>query len=388
MQKTYCIILIILIALLSSCSTKESKEVIVTGQIGGIPDGTIVHLSERNSDEPFMIDTIKNEKFQFVFQDTIVSELREMSVFIYDGKPIMYANNIWVKAPTKINIKVNAEYPYIWNIESDVTEQIEANKYLKKTEEFSKQQSPLLIEINEILSGARTEENKIKFDSIGIVMDSIRYSIEKIEIDLLEKERTYSEVWYSKLLLFSSNVYNTQDGKSPFKERIIAIYNSLTEEQKKNEKMKEIEFMLFPPKTVEIGDKLMDAAMQDVEGKTHHLSDYLGKYRLLDFWATWCGPCLAASPEMKEIAEKYKDKLTVITINSEEKDVWTRYSQENEMVGVNLHNSVGVKELDHFYKVKGIPHYVLITPDDKVIDIWAGYGKDSLHDKMKEHLKK
>lgn len=384
----------LLCTLVFSCKQNTSKEVVIAGQIGGATDGTIIHLAELNSDKPFMKDTIMNEKFEFVFQDTLVDKVRELEIIVYDGKPIVNSTIIWVKAPVKIDIKVDAKYPYVWTRGSDVAEQQEANKYSQQTDSLSMEVSLILEQMNSTAS-AFSGDNMRQQDSLENVFFKLQASVsellrkrEQARFNLFVQEPTYSKFWYSEFLRQSQ--YADEQGDSypdVNREKLIAIYNNLTDEQKKNEKIEGIEFLLFPPKTIEIGDKFMDAAMQDVEGKVHHLADYSGKYRLLDFWATWCGPCVAASPELKEIAKKYKDKLIVITINSEEKDVWTKYSQENEMAGVNLHNSSKVEELNHFYKVKGIPHYVLIAPDDHVIDIWSGYGKGSLHDKMKEHLK-
>lgn len=57
------------------------------------------------------------------------------------------------------------------------------------------------------------------------------------------------------------------------------------------------------------GDKMADTELFDLDGKIHHLTDFNGKYILLDFWSSGCGPCIMALPEMKEIQEQYKSVL-------------------------------------------------------------------------------
>jgi thiol-disulfide isomerase/thioredoxin len=59
-----------------------------------------------------------------------------------------------------------------------------------------------------------------------------------------------------------------------------------------------------------------DFKLEDMQGKTHSLSDYRGKWVLVNFWATWCPPCLAEIPELKALANSHKD-LAVIGIAME-----------------------------------------------------------------------
>ena len=67
--------------------------------------------------------------------------------------------------------------------------------------------------------------------------------------------------------------------------------------------------------------------LKDADGKTVRLSDYKGKVVLLDFWATWCGPCREALPHIKEIAKKFHDQpLVVISINlDKEEQKWREF---------------------------------------------------------------
>ena len=63
---------------------------------------------------------------------------------------------------------------------------------------------------------------------------------------------------------------------------------------------------------IAVGSKAPDFVMQDLAGKDVKLSDFAGKVVVLDFWATWCGPCKAALPHVQEVAAKYQDQGVVV----------------------------------------------------------------------------
>ncbi|HEX5413770.1 MAG TPA: TlpA disulfide reductase family protein, partial [Terriglobia bacterium] len=68
------------------------------------------------------------------------------------------------------------------------------------------------------------------------------------------------------------------------------------------------------------GDQVEDFAFRDFNGQMHRLSDYSGHYVLLDFWATWCGPCLKEVPVLRKAAELYRKRgLEILGMNSDQK---------------------------------------------------------------------
>lgn len=389
-MKKHLISITILILLLAACNKPQTNEIIIEGQVKGFADNAPISLTEKNSDTSFLTDTIRDGKFSFVFQDSIQGGAREIYINIYDGQPVVKGASIWIATPATIKINMDEEYPFVWHIESNVAEQIESNKYLEKTLTFEKQKSNKLKEINNLLKTTEDPKNMEQVRAVSASMAPIRDSIETIFLNMLEKEKTYSPFWHDQFFRFVQDSYRSKEDNNTLKERLVALYKEIPEDKKDKSKLEDIEFFLFTSKAkvLEIGDKFVDAELKDVDDKTQHIADYSGKYRLLDFWATWCGPCIAAGPELKEIANKYKDKLVVITINSEEKDTWLKYSKNKEMAGINLHNNKADRGIIHFYNIEGIPHYVLIAPNDTIVDIWKGYGKGSLHERIQKHLGK
>lgn len=91
-------------------------------------------------------------------------------------------------------------------------------------------------------------------------------------------------------------------------------------------------------------------------------------------------------PEMRRMGEVYRDVLTVISITQDRETSWKKYSAEQGIEGVNLRDPESLTGLSVYYGVKGIPHYVLISPEGKVITSWAGYAAGQLEKKLDELL--
>ncbi len=96
--------------------------------------------------------------------------------------------------------------------------------------------------------------------------------------------------------------------------------------------------------------------------------DTEGKFVLIDFWATWCGPCKKAIPELNVYHEKFKDQLVVIGISDE-----TQAKVEKmKTPKMDYYSAIDTQErLENIYEVKGIPHCVIINPEGIVV--WEGW---------------
>lgn len=96
--------------------------------------------------------------------------------------------------------------------------------------------------------------------------------------------------------------------------------------------------------------------------------DMDGKYVIIDFWATWCGPCKRAIPELNEFHEKFGDQLVVIGVSDEP----TKKVKKMKKPEIHYYSGVDTKaRTKRIYQVQGIPHCVLINPDGIVV--WEGW---------------
>ena len=120
------------------------------------------------------------------------------------------------------------------------------------------------------------------------------------------------------------------------------------------------------------GKQAPDLALPSVDGKTISISSFRGKYLLVDFWASWCGPCRQENPNVVNAYKQFKDKnFTILGVSLDrkgEKDKWVKAIHDDQLTWTHVSdlqywNSKAVET----YKFEGIPYNVLIDPQGKVI---------------------
>lgn len=139
-----------------------------------------------------------------------------------------------------------------------------------------------------------------------------------------------------------------------------------------------------------VGAMFTDFALNDLEGKSHKLSDYVGKgrYVLLDFWASWCGPCRKEMPHVKKAYEEFHDKgfdIVGVSLDAKKAD-WERAIQQLSLPWTHLSDLKGWQcEAAALYGVRGIPATILFGPDGKVVA--TDLRSEQLTAKLREVLK-
>lgn len=366
--------------LLSCLAVQAQQEYTIEGHVEGVKDGTLVSLFllDGNVGSTVATDSIRNGTFHFK-RNAGESGLDRLSLMCTREQDFPSMSlSIYAAPNAKIKVTGTNTLIYTWKVDSPVKEQQEYNRFIDVSRDLWDEYQRLGIKEKGMRSAPEAERKAIRAKK-----DSISDLISSRELKLMQ-ELPISTIWMEKLgRLSMSAKYNP---KFSYKEETIALYNRLSDEQKSSIQGQEITVNLFPPTVVKEGDDMADTDLFDLNGKLHRLADFKGKYILLDFWSSGCGPCIMALPEMKEIQEQYKDRLTIVSLSSDTKSRWTTASAQHEMTWQNLSDLKQSAGLYAKYGVNGIPNYVLISPEGKIMKMWSGYGKGSLKLKMRRYL--
>jgi thiol-disulfide isomerase/thioredoxin len=158
-------------------------------------------------------------------------------------------------------------------------------------------------------------------------------------------------------------------------DNLIKKYPWLTEAKKAIETINTNREMAMKVKS---GKPVPSISYPDPNGKMQGLEKYNGKYLLIDFWASWCGPCRAAIPKVKELYSEYKDKgFDVLSVSiDDDKGAWRKAMKDENMPWEQLLSPDKDKTMKQF-QFSGIPTMYLIDPAGNIIKSFTGYSPES-----------
>lgn len=154
-------------------------------------------------------------------------------------------------------------------------------------------------------------------------------------------------------------------------------FKSMVEPYLLNDYLKE-EFKAFELsiRKFESGAAAFDFAGNDINGKEHKLSDYKGKLVYVDVWATWCGPCKAQIPALKELEKKFHGQpITFLSISVDkpkDQQKWVDFVKTENLKGVQLMADKAFdSDVAKAYGINAIPRFMLFDKEGKVVTIDA-----------------
>ena len=336
--------LFVTVALLPLFATAQQK-LVITGKVKGLKEGSPVSLADVNRPT----DTLAKAKVkQGAF--VLTHELKEPTLLNLsmagDKKVMTFLDNSSVKISGDNNQLSNIKFTGS-DTHTDFTD-------FKKTFDPKFEQ---LMKINQQL------QMGFRSDSLEIATNAIKADIQKSIDEFIEARNSspVSAFLVAATMQLNDNVLLTEKRLNSLKpaalENMYGIYLKET---------------VAEAKITAIGSSAMDFTQADTSGVPVSLSSFRGKYVLLDFWASWCGPCRQENPNVVANFKKFSPKnFTVLGVSLDrpgQKDRWLQAIYKDELTWTHVSDlQFWSNAVAQQYRIQSIPQNLLIGPDGKII---------------------
>ncbi len=357
-------------------TSKETKDCTIQGVLDGVYKGTKVYLVEEEeiNGASKVIDScdVKDNRYTFVVKNVTVP--RMYFVKSGDSECLSPITPVWVERG-KVRVKANSNFFLNCDVRGTVNNEIFSayNAVIRHIVDSVNRSA----NIDVMLNRNQTQEARERDFKARTNFHNTR-SLELQE----ELVRRYSDQAIAPFMIFWEMKANVSLEK--LKQLRALVDPSLIEHPYTKQLDEFIRLADF-----KVGSDMPDFKLPDKDGKDFVFSTLRGKYVLVDFWASWCGPCMREMPNVVKLYKECKGKnFEIVGISLDQKrDAWLNAVEKNKMKWIQVSDLKSWETLPvKLCNISAVPYTVLVDPEGKVIAL--DLRGEELIKKVKEVLKK
>ena len=368
-------------ALMASTTAVDKDEIQVTIKYKTPSEfhGSYLYIRDDASIMDKVDSTLIETDNSAIFQINAGTLPEGLYTLLIGSNPLPFSEFIIGKVNTEVKVSIEADEnfndaPLVFVKGGTTKDQLALLKFREST-------NPVIYELIKIVSALRAggreamQKNPEAYQKMAQRRFELSKKFEKLTEEYINTHRDELALYFISGLYIKS--YNSQQLDS-----ILSLYDI---SYQKSRFYKKVQGAIVRMNSLAKGNMAPGFTKPDVDGNMVSLSSYKGKYLLLDFWASWCGPCRMENPMLVKIYQSYKDKgFEILGVSYDnEREKWLKAIEQDQLSWKQVSDLKGWKdETVEMYQINDIPNPYLLDPEGRIV----AKGEELRGEKLKKVL--